>query len=66
MPKGTKNDKPYKAQTYYVSVEVIKKLRRMSYWGRMSQTYIVDTALNKAVKDYEKKNGELQPVPGEE
>ena len=59
--EGTK-EKETRA-TFIVNEELLDKLKALAYWDRKLIKEVVDVALQDAVKKYEKKNGEIKPIP---
>jgi hypothetical protein len=49
--------------TFIVNEELLEKLKRIAYWERSLIKEIVGKALEDAVASYEKKNGEIKPIP---
>ena len=59
--EGTK-EKETRA-TFIVNEELLEKLKAIAYWDRKLIKEVVDTALQEAVAKYEKKSGEIKPIP---
>jgi len=59
--EGTK-EKETRA-TFIVNEDLLEKLKAIAYWDRKMIKEVVDTALQDAVKKYEKKNGDIKPIP---
>jgi hypothetical protein len=59
--EGTK-EKETRA-TFIVNEELLDKLKAIAYWDRKLIKEVVDTALQEAVVKYEKKNGDIKPIP---
>ena len=59
--EGTK-EKETRA-TFIVNEELLDKLKAIAYWDRKLIKEVVDTALQEAVAKYEKKNGDIKPIP---
>jgi len=59
--EGTK-EKETRA-TFIVNEELLDKLKAIAYWDRKLIKEVVDTALQDAVNKYEKKNGDIKPIP---
>ena len=59
--EGTK-EKETRA-TFIVNEELLEKLKAIAYWDRKLIKEVVDTALQEAVAKYEKKNGDVKPIP---
>jgi len=60
--KGTK-DKETRA-TFIVNESLLDKLKAMAYWDRKLIKEVVDQALQEAVANYEKRNGDIKGIPG--
>ena len=59
--EGTK-EKETRA-TFIVNEELLEKLKAIAYWDRKLIKEVVNTALQEAVAKYEKKNGDIKPIP---
>ena len=59
--EGTK-DKETRA-TFIVNEDLLDKLKAIAYWDRKLIKEVVDVALQDAVDKYEKKNGDIKPIP---
>lgn len=59
--EGTK-DKETRA-TFIVNEELLEKLKAIAYWDRVLIKDVVNTALQETVAKYEKKNGDIKPIP---
>ncbi|CAI8328361.1 MAG: Uncharacterised protein [Porticoccaceae bacterium UBA1117] len=59
--EGTK-EKETRA-TFIVNEELLDKLKAIAYWDRKLIKEVVDTALQDRVNKYEKKNGDIKPIP---
>jgi len=59
--EGTK-EKETRA-TFIVNEELLDKLKAIAYWERKLIKEVVDTALQDAIGKYEKKNGDIKPIP---
>ena len=59
--EGT-NDKETRA-TFIINEELLEKLKAIAYWDRVLIKDVVNTALQEAVTKYEKKNGDIKPIP---
>jgi hypothetical protein len=59
--EGTK-EKETRA-TFIVNEELLDKLKAIAYWDRLLIKDVVDKALQDAVSKYEKKNGDVKPIP---
>lgn len=49
--------------TFIVKEDTLEKLKAIAYWERLLHKEVAALALEKYVADYEKKNGEIKPVP---
>ncbi len=49
--------------TFIVKEELLEKLKAIAYWDRKLIKEVVTSALEDAVAKYEKKNGEIKPIP---
>ena len=59
--EGTK-EKETRA-TFIVNEDLLDKLKAIAYWDRMLIKDVVNTALQEIVAKYEKKNGDIKPIP---
>jgi len=59
--EGTK-EKETRA-TFIVNEELLEKLKAIAYWDRVLIKDVVNTALQEIVAKYEKKNGNIKPIP---
>ena len=59
--EGTK-EKETRA-TFIVNEDLLEKLKAIAYWDRKLIKEVVDTALQDRVDKYEKKNGDIKPIP---
>lgn len=59
--EGTK-EKETRA-TFIVNEDLLEKLKAVAYWERKLIKEIVDTALQDAIDKYEKKSGDIKPIP---
>ncbi len=59
--EGTK-EKETRA-TFIVREDLLDKLKAIAYWERTMIKEVVNTALQEAVAKYEKRNGEIKPIP---
>lgn len=59
--EGTK-EKETRA-TFIVNEDLLDKLKAIAYWDRVLIKDVVNTALQEMVAKYEKKNGEIKPIP---
>ena len=59
--EGTK-EKETRA-TFIVNEDLLDKLKSIAYWDRKLIKEVVNTALQDAINKYEKKNGDIKPIP---
>jgi hypothetical protein len=49
--------------TFIVKEELLEKLKAIAYWDRVLIKDVVNTALQETIAKYEKKNGNIKPIP---
>lgn len=59
--EGTKENET--RATFIINEELLEKLKAIAYWDRVLIKDVVNTALQETVAKYEKKNGEIKPIP---
>ena len=59
--EGTKENET--RATFIINEELLDKLKAIAYWDRVLIKDVVNTALQETVAKYEKKNGEIKPIP---
>jgi hypothetical protein len=59
--EGTKDGET--RATFIVKEDLLDKLKAVAYWDRLLIKDVINQALADAVTKYEKKNGELKPIP---
>ena len=59
--EGTKENET--RATFIINEELLDKLKAVAYWDRVLIKDVVNTALQETVAKYEKKNGEIKPIP---
>jgi len=59
--EGTKENET--RATFIINEELLEKLKAIAYWDRKLIKEVVDTALQDRVDKYEKKNGDIKPIP---
>lgn len=59
--EGTKENET--RATFIINEELLDKLKAIAYWDRCLIKDVVNTALQDVVAKYEKKNGDIKPVP---
>ncbi len=58
---GTKENET--RATFIINEELLEKLKSIAYWERKTIKIVINAALLDAVSKYERKNGEIQPMP---
>jgi len=59
--EGTKENET--RATFIINEELLEKLKAIAYWDRVLIKDVVNTALQETVAKYEKKSGEIKPIP---
>lgn len=59
--EGTKENET--RATFIINKELLDKLKVIAYWDRVLIKDVVNTALQETVAKYEKKNGDIKPIP---
>ena len=59
--EGTKENET--RATFIVNEDLLDKLKAIAYWDRVLIKDVVNTALQETVAKYEKKNGDIKPIP---
>lgn len=59
--EGTKENEV--RATFIVNEEILEKLKAIAYWERELIKEVVNRALEDAILRYEKKSGEIKPIP---
>ena len=59
--EGTK-EKETRA-TFIINEDLLEKLKAIAYWDRVLIKDVVNTALQETIAKYEKKNGDIKPIP---
>jgi hypothetical protein len=59
--EGTKENET--RATFIVNEELLEKLKAIAYWDRKLIKEVINTALQEGVDKYEKKNGDIKPIP---
>jgi hypothetical protein len=59
--EGTKENET--RATFIINEELLEKLKAIAYWDRVLIKDVVNTALQETVTKYEKKNGDIKPIP---
>lgn len=60
--KGTKENET--RATLIINEDLLDKLKAVAYWDRLLIKDVVNNALVDAIDKYEKKNGDIKPIPG--
>jgi hypothetical protein len=59
--EGTKENET--RATFIINEDLLDKLKAIAYWDRVLIKDVVNTALQETVAKYEKKNGDIKPIP---
>lgn len=59
--EGTKENET--RATFIIKEELLDKLKAIAYWDRVLIKDVVNTAIQETVAKYEKKNGDIKPIP---
>ena len=59
--EGTKENET--RATFIINEELLEKLKAIAYWDRCLIKDVVNTALQDVVAKYQKKNGDIKPIP---
>ena len=59
--EGTKENET--RATFIVNEELLEKAKAIAYWDRLLIKDVINTALLELIAKYEKKNGDIKPVP---
>lgn len=59
--EGTKENET--RATFIINEELLDKLKAIAYWDRVLIKDVVNTALQETVAKYEKKSGDIKPIP---
>jgi hypothetical protein len=59
--EGTKENET--RATFIINEELLEKVKAIAYWDRVLIKDVVNTALQETVAKYEKKNGDIKPIP---
>ncbi len=59
--EGTKENET--RATFIINEELLEKLKAIAYWDRILIKDVVNTALQETIVKYEKKNGDIKPIP---
>jgi len=61
-PKATVKENNIRA-TFVINEDLLKKLKGMAYWDRVSISETLSKSIESTIKAYEKKNGKIEPAP---
>ena len=59
--EGTKENET--RATFILNEDLLEKLKAIAYWDRVLIKEVVNSALQEAVGRYEKKHGDIKPIP---
>lgn len=59
--EGTKENET--RATFIINEELLDKLKAIAYWDRVLIKDVVNTALQETVAKYERKSGDIKPIP---
>ena len=59
--EGTKENET--RATFIINEELLEKLKAIAYWDRVLIKDVINTALQDVVAKYEKKSGDIKPIP---
>jgi len=59
--EGTKENET--RATFIINEEILEKLKAIAYWDRLLIKDVINTALLDSIIKYEKKNGNIKPIP---
>ena len=59
--EGTKENET--RATFIVNEDLLEKLKAIAYWDRVLIKEVINTALEDAISKYERKNGDIKPIP---
>jgi ribosomal protein S25 len=59
--EGTKENET--RATFIINEELLEKLKAIAYWDRVLIKDVINTSLAETVAKYEKKNGNIKPIP---
>jgi len=59
--EGTKENET--RATFIINEELLEKLKAIAYWERVLIKDVVNTALQDTIAKYEKKSGDIKPIP---
>lgn len=54
----------YSRQLYTVKISSIENMKKIAYWNQKTIKHIVNSAIDRYIDEYIKKNDELKPIPG--
>ena len=59
--EGTKENET--RATFIINEELLEKLKAIAYWDRVLIKDVINTALQETIAKYEKKSGDIKPIP---
>jgi hypothetical protein len=59
--EGTKENET--RATFIINEDLLEKLKAIAYWDRVLIKEVINSALQETVYKYEKKNGDIKPIP---
>lgn len=59
--EGTKENET--RATFIINEELLEKLKAIAYWDRVLIKDVINSSLVETVARYEKKNGDIKPIP---
>ena len=59
--EGTKENET--RATFIINEDLLDKLKAIAYWDRVLIKDVVNTALQETIAKYEKKSGDIKPIP---
>lgn len=59
--EGTKENET--RATFIINEELLEKLKAIAYWDRVLIKDVINTSLQETILKYEKKNGDIKPIP---
>jgi len=59
--EGTKENET--RATFIINEELLEKLKAIAYWDRVLIKEVINNSLQETVLKYEKKNGDIKPIP---
>ena len=59
--EGTKENET--RATFIINEELLEKLKAIAYWDRVLIKDVINSVLVETIAKYEKKNGDIKPIP---